>query len=847
MNVPTGVSEFFVAGGTLRPDAPSYVKRLADDELLNLALAGEFCYVLMPRQMGKSSLMVRTARRLQEQGVRTAIIDLTSLGTDVSVEQWYLGLVTELRSQLMLSVDPEAWWAAHTSLGVVQRFTSFLHNVMLAEIKGSVVIFIDEIDITLNLGFSDDFFAAIRFIYNARASHPAYHRLTFVLLGVAAPADLIKDASRTPFNIGHRIDLHEFSREDAYVLQRGLEATFPEQGEAIFTRVFHWTNGHPYLTQELCLAVAEASDRHWTDKQVDKLVTNLFLSQEARGKPHLQFIRDKILKHPQHRQLLALYRKVYRGERIRENERSLLQSQLKLAGLVKAESGYLHVRNEIYRCAFDVAWVKEHTPINRPLTVSLVMSVFALLLSLGFAFYNIISRACPPDQWCSQNGQNLKGKTVYALADCNDGTLFAGAGDGIYRRDPGDTEWEREWSTLGEVRGLAVSPDCTLAYAAALNHGVLRRSGGSWPVVSSSDMVQARTVVLSATMILAGGDFGVRYSMAGEIHRWENPLTSSVGIVVSLVQSDGQVYAAVYGGGVWHCSEDNPKQWWPVSGRLDKVLQAIGPLTNGAPRFVGVDDGFYRWDGTRWRKDPDIWGKARTFWFVIDGATIYAGQENNGVLRSTDDGLTWEQINTGWESTPSQVRTLLIHVDEDGRRWLYAGTSDGVWRYLPSRPLVLPASLCNGDFEDDFECWKHGGELRQSVKCDGNQCHAILGSPGYKCEDGVPVGEAWIRQTFTVPQTDSPTLSLRYRVFSYDLDNLDFFQVSIDGKTVYKHGNTDWYESSCDREAWDSGWQTVEFDLSPYRGEKLEMLLRNVNGTNTWWNTWTYVDDVEVH
>jgi hypothetical protein len=253
MTIPT-TTDFFVAGGTLHADAPSYVKRPADDELFNLALSGEFCYVLTPRQMGKSSLMVRTADRLHERGISTAIIDLTSIGTDVNVEQWYLGLVTRLKFQLDLSVDPEAWWSEYASLGAVQRFTDFLHDVLLAEIEGPVVIFIDEIDATMNLDFSDDFFAAIRFAYNARASDSIYNRLTFVLLGVTTPADLIKDRSRTPFNIGQGIDLREFSQEDARVLQQGLQAACGEQGEAIFTRIFHWTNGHPYLTQKLCLA-----------------------------------------------------------------------------------------------------------------------------------------------------------------------------------------------------------------------------------------------------------------------------------------------------------------------------------------------------------------------------------------------------------------------------------------------------------------------------------------------------------------------------------------------------------------------------------------------------------------
>jgi tetratricopeptide (TPR) repeat protein len=162
-------------------------------------------------------------------------------------------------------------------------------------------------------------------------------------------------------------------------------------------------------------------------------------------------------------------------------------------------------------------------------------------------------------------------------------------------------------------------------------------------------------------------------------------------------------------------------------------------------------------------------------------------------------------------------------------------------------PTPKPSELCNGAFESNFECWQHGGELGQSVECDGGECFAVLGNPDYKCEGGVPVGEAWIKQSFKVPETISPTLSLRYRVFSYDLDNLDFFQVNINGKPVGQYGNTVWDESDCSREVWDSSWRLAEFDLSLYREEMIEVSFRNVNGTDEWWNTWTYVDDVEIH
>jgi tetratricopeptide (TPR) repeat protein len=165
-------------------------------------------------------------------------------------------------------------------------------------------------------------------------------------------------------------------------------------------------------------------------------------------------------------------------------------------------------------------------------------------------------------------------------------------------------------------------------------------------------------------------------------------------------------------------------------------------------------------------------------------------------------------------------------------------------------PTPRPVAICNGDFESNFECWQQDGELDRAIECVGRQCYAVLGDPGYACEGGVPLGEARIKQSFKVSETVSPTLSLRYRVFSYDilsddLEHSDFFEVSINGNPVVRFGNTEWDVSDCNREVWDSGWQLEEFDLSLYRGESVELSLRNVNGTDEWWNTWTWVDDVE--
>ncbi|MCW5313893.1 hypothetical protein GTQ43_08775 [Nostoc sp. KVJ3] len=373
----------YQVGGTLTTDAPSYIERRADVEIYEALKQGEFCYILSCRQMGKSSLMVKTKHRLQQEGFRCATVDMTNIGCEnITPEQWYKGVVGDLwlGFKLLGKVNLKTWWQEQNDISWIQKLSRFISEILLAQFPNErLFIFIDEIDSILSLNFSvDDFFSFIRFCYNQRAINPEYHRITFAIFGVATPSDLILYSNHTtPFNFGKAIRVNGFTFEEAQPLSLGLDIK-DNNPQKVLKEVLSWTKGQPFLTQKLCrlivslsqddvgrtLKIPPGTEEFWIENVVRSHIIDKWESQDE--PEHLRTIRDRILSNEQiTARLLGIYQQVLQGVEVSADD-SREQVELLLSGLVVKKQGFLQIKNRIYQEVFNLEWVGKKLAYLRP-------------------------------------------------------------------------------------------------------------------------------------------------------------------------------------------------------------------------------------------------------------------------------------------------------------------------------------------------------------------------------------------------------------------------------------------------------------------------------------------------
>ena len=330
--------------GTIDVESSFYIQR-ADDQLALVAVRRRGCTfsILGPRQMGKSSLLIRAmaeARKLQKRVVYLDFqpTEAVALKDAVVFYRRFCELIT-LRLRLVSQV--ERWWEQYSGVGNPDRCTNYVRDYLLAEVESPVFLAMDEVDKLIASPFRDEFFAMLRSWHNERAFEPSWKRLDLALVTCTEPYQLIQDLNQSPFNVGTPIQLKDFHpQEVAELNRRHGQVLHPAELRALMD----WVGGHPYLVRKALYLAASG----------EMTIAEVFKTAKTDRGPFSGHLRYHFFRMADKPHLVQGMLQVIRNQTCADEQ---VLRRLESAGLVqRSASG----RQVLPRCRLYAEYFKEH-------------------------------------------------------------------------------------------------------------------------------------------------------------------------------------------------------------------------------------------------------------------------------------------------------------------------------------------------------------------------------------------------------------------------------------------------------------------------------------------------------
>ncbi len=340
--------ELFAPGGAVKLQDRLYVQRRGDRQLISQLnkKMGTTTTIRAPRQMGKSSLLVRGVHQAIQSGAKVAYIDLQGTDSDClkSLDNLLYHLATLIFRKLHLDVGlVEKSW--RQSLGAKDNLTYLLEDYVLSA-DTPLVLALDEVDLLLQAGqnFHTEFFGLLRSWHNNRASDfegKGWDKFYITMAISTEPYLLIQDVHQSPFNVGETITLEDFDPTQTFALnwKHGQPIKSAQIGQ--FINLF---SGHPYLSRKALYMMA-TQELNWDD---------LFKIADTDIGPFSDHLRHHWLLINDKPELISALREVIRFHRCSDET---AQIRLTKAGLIKGSGQNYSCRCGLYERYFeDKVW-----------------------------------------------------------------------------------------------------------------------------------------------------------------------------------------------------------------------------------------------------------------------------------------------------------------------------------------------------------------------------------------------------------------------------------------------------------------------------------------------------------
>ena len=267
--------------GSVPLDSPFYLKRpcLEKPVYQEIRKSGALIRIKAPREMGKTSLLLRILDYANGLGYRNVSLNLEQVDQEIlsDLNQFLRWLCANIARQLQLEPRLDDYW--DEDLGSKISCTLYFQDYLLEQIETPLVLALDEVNqIFEHPQVAKDFLPLLRSWYEEAKRLSIWGKLRLIVVHsteIYVPLQL----NQSPFNVGLPIQLESFSQKEVQQLAQcyGLDWADGEEAKQLISMV----GGHPALVN---LALYYLSRREITLSQL------LETAHTANGiyKQHLQ-------------------------------------------------------------------------------------------------------------------------------------------------------------------------------------------------------------------------------------------------------------------------------------------------------------------------------------------------------------------------------------------------------------------------------------------------------------------------------------------------------------------------------------------------------------------------------
>jgi hypothetical protein len=330
--------------GSVPLNSNFYIERIPHEAYCKAEIAKPHALIRLkaPRQMGKTSLMMRVLRQAESQGHKVVYLSL-----DQAIEQawhdadrflhWFCASVS-MKAQHKFD---KAEYASLTemvgsTLGTQEYFESYL----LPDLGAPLTIGLDSIDRLFDYPhLCDNFFSLLRSLHEAGKHTEILSKLRLII-SYAAEVYIPLDINHSPFNVGVSVEFGELGldRVQLLVAQHQLKWTQTE-----IDRLMTLIGGHPFLVRLALFEVATGNIDFASLMATAASREGIFYQR------HLARIETTLNSQPE--LLAALSRVLCRTSGVTLSPS--LKGRLEALGMVKFQGEVVIPRCELYRQYFS--------------------------------------------------------------------------------------------------------------------------------------------------------------------------------------------------------------------------------------------------------------------------------------------------------------------------------------------------------------------------------------------------------------------------------------------------------------------------------------------------------------